>query len=94
MAGVPADPWSAGLMALGSVAGKAVEDKAMNSQNSAGASFDNSGWTLNVSTGKGATQSAQADRSQGAALDLGAMLKNPLVLIALAFVAYAVIARK
>ena len=87
---VPADPWSAGLMAAGSVASKALEKGTMQAANAAGASYDNSGWSVNVGSG---AQSNQTDRSMSA-LGLGALLKNPLVLVVLAMVAYTVIARK
>lgn len=83
----PADPWSTGIMAGASVAGKALDDQTNQTlNNSFSAGFDNSGWNVNV--GAGATQSATTDRSSGLLASLGPMLQNPLVLMALAVGAY------
>lgn len=64
-------------MAAGSVASAALSSPPMNAQQTAGgASFDNSGWNVNV--GSGATQSAATSKST---VDLSAMLRKPVVLL-------------
>lgn len=89
MPAVPADPWSAGLMAAGSVAKAALDDQTNQSlSNPFAANFDNSGWNVNV--GAGASQSTQTDRSSSA-LGLGSLLSNPVVLLGLCAVAYYVL---
>lgn len=66
-------------MAAGSVASAALTSPPMNAQQTVGgASFDNSGWNVNV--GAGASQSAATSKST---VDLSAMLKKPVVLIAI-----------
>jgi hypothetical protein len=78
---VPADPWSAGIMAAGSVASAALTPPPMNAQQTTGAvTFDNSGWAVNV--GAGASQSTSTDRSMSA-LGASRMLRNPVVLLAI-----------
>jgi hypothetical protein len=84
-----ANPWSAGIMAAGSVASAALNDKT-NMTNGANVStgFDNSGWSVNLA-GRGATaqQTATNDKSSSS-LGLPQLMNNPLVLVLLAFVAF------
>jgi hypothetical protein len=88
----PVDPWSAGLMAAGSVAGKALDDKTNQTlNNSFSSAFDSSGWTVN--TGDGATQSASAPRTSST-LGLGSLLGNPVILLALCAAAYYVLSKR
>lgn len=78
---VPADPWSAGIMAAGSVATAALTPPPMNAQQTTGAvQFDNSGWAVNV--GAGASQSTSTDRSMSA-LGTSQMMRSPVVLLAI-----------
>lgn len=85
MAGTPVDPWSAGLMAFGSIAGGAPPSQTATSGNTV--TFDNSGF--NVSVGGGTAQSTKtslptATQALGAAAGTAAsVLSNPLVMIAL-----------
>jgi len=75
------NPWSAGIMAAGSVASEAVKSPPMNAQQTTGpVTYDNSGWAVNV--GRGASQSTSTDRSMSA-LGASQMLRNPLVLLAI-----------
>lgn len=79
-------------MAAGSVAKAALDDQTNQTlHNSFSTGFDNSGWNVNV--GAGASQSTQTDRSSSA-LGLGALLNNPVVLIALCVGAYYVLKRR
>jgi hypothetical protein len=90
--GKPVDPWSAGIMGATSVATAALDDKTNQTlNNSYTAAFDNSGWNVNV--GAGASQSTQTDRSTSA-LGLSSLLQNPVVLIALAAVAFLYLKRR
>jgi len=82
-------------MAAGSVANAAMTDKT-NMTNGANVStgFDNSGWSLNLSThGGAATQTTSSDKSSSA-LGLSQLLNNPVLLIVLAFVAYTMVGKK
>lgn len=91
---VPADPWSAGLMAAGSVATAALNDKTnMTNGVSSTFGFDNSGFAVNIA-GKGATATQNADASKSNGLDLAALLKNPVVLVGLAVGLYLLLGRK
>ena len=82
----PADPWSTGIMAGAGIAKAALDDQTNQTlSNSFGAGFDNSGWSVNTGSG---TQSTTADRSSGLLSGLGPMLQNPMVLVALAVVAF------
>lgn len=79
-------------MAAGSVAKAALDDQTNQTlNNSYSTGFDNSGWNVNV--GAGASQSTQTDRSSSA-LGLGALLGNPVILLALCAAAYYVLSRK
>jgi hypothetical protein len=85
MAGVPTDPWSAGLMALGSVA-KVAAQPAGPSSVIAPTTFDNSGFVVNLGGGtatstKTALPSA-AQAVQAAAAGVGGLLSNPVLIIA------------
>ena len=81
-------------MALGSVAGKALDDQTNQTlNNSFGAGFDNSGWNVNTKS-DGATQSTTSDRSSGLLDGLAPMLQNPMVLLALAVGAYLYLKRR
>ncbi len=76
---IPVDPWSTGLQALGSIANSPALAPG-NATQTAGAyssMFDSSGWTVNVGSG-----SASATSSRAVGPDLGALLSNPLVLLA------------
>jgi hypothetical protein len=81
MAGLPAaDPWSAGIMAAGSVATAAL--KPPGSSNSGGNNFtsdyDGSAWSVNVGSGSAAATNAKTDSPlQGAA---NGLMKSPLLL--------------
>jgi hypothetical protein len=78
---IPTDPWSAGIMAAGSVATAALTPPPMNAQQTTGAvGFDNSGW--NVNFGAGATQSTSSDRSS-TALGVSGLLRNPVLVLAI-----------
>jgi hypothetical protein len=85
MAAVPTDPWSAGFMALGSIA--KPEPVSSGAQNSANISFDNSGFVVNVGPGS-ATSTKTALPSAGQALQaaaagVGGLLGNPVLIIAI-----------
>lgn len=96
MAGpVPVDPWSAGFMAVGSVAGAALQKPAMNAQQTAGgAVFDNSGWNVNI--GPGASMTASTDRATvpAAVAGLSNLLGNPVILAGLAVALYLILKSK
>lgn len=80
-------------MALGSVAQAAQKPAMTTSAQFGQTSFDNSGFTVNVAgPGGNATTTASNDRSGLA--NMGALLKNPLVLIALAVGVYYVMGKK
>ncbi len=82
------DPWSAGIMAAGSIASGALRDSTPQSQNNSFASgYDNSGFVVNIGSG---SASASIDKS---ASPLAGLLKNPVLLIALALGAYLVMKR-
>ena len=84
MAAAPVDPWSAGFMALGSIAnaGKAAPSSA--SQQST-AAFDNSGWVVNIGGGTASsTKTALPTTSQAlgaVAASAGSLLSNPIFII-------------
>lgn len=79
-------------MAGASVATAALDDKTNQTlNNSYSASFDNSGWNVNV--GAGASQSTQTDRSSSA-LGLGKLLNDPIVLVVLCVAAYYVLKKR
>lgn len=82
-------------MAAGSVAGSAVADKTnMTNGANINTGYDNSGWSLNLSThGGSATQTTSSDKSSSD-LGLSQLLKNPVLLVLLAFVAYTMVTKK
>lgn len=94
MAAIPADPWSAGLMAAGGIAQAAMQKPAMTTAATFGAStFDNSGWNINIA-GEGASVTSSASNDRTALPSASSLLKNPLVLIVLAVAAYYYLGRK
>lgn len=76
-------------MAAGSVASAALQKPSMNAQQSiGGATFDNSGWNVNLAgAGANAQQTATNDRASSV-LGLSQLLKNPIALVLLAFIAF------
>lgn len=76
-------------MAAGSVATAALQKPSMNAQQSiGGVTFDSSGWAVNIAgAGASAQQTATNDRASSA-LGLSQLLKNPIALVVLAFVAF------
>jgi hypothetical protein len=86
MAAVPTDPYSAGLMAVASIANSPPPSS--NAQSSTGnITFDNSGWAVNVG-GTGTTANTSKATPAGAAVQavastVGGLLSNPVVLVAL-----------
>lgn len=94
MAAIPADPWSAGLMAAGGIAQAAMQKPAMTTAATFGAStFDNSGFAVNIA-GKGATATQNAASTKSNGLDLAGLLRNPVVLVGLAVAVYLYLGRK
>lgn len=92
MAGVPADPWSSGLMAASSIAGGALNDKtAMTNGVNISNAFDSSGWNVNIGSG---SQTSSAVKAAPVAANTLALLNNPIVLIGLAVVAYYYLSQK
>ncbi|WP_373986991.1 hypothetical protein [Duganella sp. BuS-21] len=83
---VPTDPWSAGFMALGSLAkaGSTPAGPSSAVQNST-AVFDNSGWSVNIGGGSATsskTELPSATQVAGAAAaHVGGLLSNPLFII-------------
>jgi hypothetical protein len=95
MAGVPTDPWSAGLMAAGSMASAALQKPAMNAQQTIGpVAFDNSGWNVNLGLGSGPTTMATTTDRSTSALGASKVLNNPTMLLLLAVGLYFVMSRK
>lgn len=86
-AGVPMDPWTAGIMGLTSIA--AAPPPSMTSTMNAPNVFDNSGFVVNVGGGSASSvktalpSAAQAVQAAGAGL--GALLGNPVFIIAVGF---------
>jgi hypothetical protein len=82
------NPYGAAIMAGASVANSALNDKTnMTNGVQQGWGFDNSGFSVNVGTRGGSTQTTALDKSTSA-LGLSQLLQNPVVLVLLAFVAY------
>lgn len=78
---VPVDPWSAGFQALGSLANSpAAMPGNAKSELAFASAFDSSGWTVNIGGGSASATAIKNDPVAG----LGAMLGNPLVLLAIA----------
>lgn len=95
MAGVPADPWSAGFNALGAVAGAAKAPPAgpSNAVNGgfSGGSIDSSGWNVTFGPNSGIT----SDRDQTAAAGVpGALASVTKYMPQLALVVVAVVVLK
>ncbi|MYN45791.1 hypothetical protein GTP23_12110 [Pseudoduganella sp. FT93W] len=92
MAAAPTDPWSAGFMALGSVA-KAAGPAGPSSAIST-AAFDNSGFTVNVGGGSASSNKtalpSPVQTMQAAAVHVGGLLSNPatVILVGLALFLY------
>lgn len=81
MAGVPTDPYSAGLMALGSIANSPPPSSTATSNT--GITFDNSGWAVNIGSGAANSQKTQLPTATQAAVQGAAsLLSSPLLLIA------------
>lgn len=84
MAAAPVDPWSAGLMALGGIAGGAPPSQTATSGNTV--NYDNSGWSVNVGPGTAnSTKTSLPTASQAVSAAAGATvsaLSNPIVIIA------------
>lgn len=86
---VPVDPWSAGIMALGSVATKAVTPGSAQQTASYSSVFDTSGWSVNLGSGSASTTANKqtlppvAAAAVGAVNAAGSMLQNPFVLLLL-----------
>ena len=82
---VPTDPWSAGIMALGSVASAPPPSQTATSGNTV--TYDNSGFSVNVGGGTAqSTKTALPPTAQAVGAAAGAAvntLGNPLVIIAL-----------
>jgi hypothetical protein len=94
--GAPAspDPYSAAFGAAAKLGTAALDDKTNQTSSSTFTSaFDDSGWNLNIKSG-GSSQSTSSDKSSGLLSGLGPLLKNPVVLIGLAVLAYMVMQRK
>jgi hypothetical protein len=91
MAGVPTDPWSAGFMALGSVAQAASQPAGPSSVLST-TSFDNSGFVVNVGPGTASssktTLPSASQVGQMAAAGVGGLLSNPVTVIAVGLALY------
>ena len=88
------DPYSAAFGAAAKLGTAALDDKTNQTSSSAFTSaFDSSNWQVNIKSA-GASQSATNDKSSGLLSGLGPALQNPMVLVALAVVAYLVIKRR
>lgn len=85
MPAVPTDPWSAGIMALGSIANSPPPSS--NAQSSNAVTFDNSGFS--VSVGGGTAQSTKSPLPnataavQHAVAGMGNLLSSPVTMIAI-----------
>lgn len=89
-----ADPYSAAFGAATKLGTAALDDKTNQTQtDSFTSAFDSSGWTVNVK-GDGNSQTATSDKSSGLLGSLGPLLRNPLVLVALAGLVYMAMQRK
>jgi hypothetical protein len=82
---VAVDPWSAGIMALGSVATKAVTPGSAQQTASYSSVFDTSGWSVNLGSGSASTTANKQTLPAVAATvgAAGSMLQNPMVLLLL-----------
>lgn len=86
---LPADPWSAGIMAVGSVAGAAFQKTPNQSSANQQSSFDSSGWNVNVNSNGAHQTSSGGGKSLGAGgLQLGSLLNSPLVIVGLGIAIY------
>ncbi|MGB9107552.1 MAG: hypothetical protein WCC39_02585 [Telluria sp.] len=95
MAAIPADPWSAGLMAAGSVASAALQKPNMTAQQTIGPlAFDNSGWNVNLGLGSGPTTMATTTDRSASALGVSKLLSNPTMLILAAVGLYLILGKK
>jgi hypothetical protein len=84
MAAVPTDPWSAGLMAVGSIANSPPPSS--NAQSSTTVTFDNSGFAVSIGGAATSTKTAlptAAQSVQQAAAGIGGLLSNPVTVIAI-----------
>jgi hypothetical protein len=85
MAGVPVDPWSAGFMALGSIA--SAPPPSMTGHLSSPNTFDNSGFAVNVGGGTAQATSTKtalpsaAQAAQAVAAGAGSLLSNPAFIV-------------
>ncbi|WP_317205560.1 hypothetical protein [Janthinobacterium sp.] len=96
---IAADPYSAAFGAAASVASAALDDKTNQTQNSnfGGATFDNSGWNVNIGSGAANNTPVKTTTNSPIASGVGAALatlQNPMVMLAIAAVVYMVLRRK
>jgi hypothetical protein len=78
----PIDPYSAAFGAVSGLGKAALDDKTNLTQSgSVKTQFDNSGWNVNFGSGS-------ASSSSSALPDFSSMLKNPMVLVAVAVFLY------
>jgi hypothetical protein len=91
MAGVPVDPWSAGFMALGSVAQAASQPAGPSSAYGTN-TFDNSGFVVNVGGGTASSTKTALPTAtqtmQAAAAGVASTLSNPVFVIGAALALY------
>jgi hypothetical protein len=79
---VPTDPWSAGIMALGSVATKAVTPGSAQAASTYSSVFDTSGWSINFGSGSASTDASKQTLPAAAAGVAGVMNSPALLLLA------------
>ncbi|MGK5073246.1 hypothetical protein [Janthinobacterium sp. ZB1P44] len=95
MAGVPVDPWSAGLMAAGGIAKSAMQPGGPSSAggNQQNNDYDGSAWSVSVGTGSGSTSASATNAKTDSPVSSAAagLFKNPLLLIGLAAALYFVL---
>jgi hypothetical protein len=95
MPGVPTDPYSAGIMAAGSIASAAMQPGGPSSAggNQYNNQADFSAWSVAIGTGQGAVSGAatNARTDSPTSAGIGKLLGNPLVLVGAALVLYLVL---
>ncbi len=82
-----ASPWGAAISAGAALGSKALDDKTNQTlSNTFDSAFDASGWNVNI--GQGAKQTSAYEKTGDSAFNLGALMSNPMVLIAVCALAY------
>jgi hypothetical protein len=79
----PVDPWSAGIMAAGSIATKALDKGSSQAQSSQTTTADFSAWTLSIGSSGATSAAVEKVTAPGAGATAG-LLSNPIILAGLA----------